>query len=112
MNRQKGKPFGFTLWEILLVLFLMGVLLTVVTPHVGSAAHQVRVRINQANIRKIEGAVQLYRIEVGTYPASLSDLVHLPNGVSGWNGPYLKEIPVNPLNSNVEYQIDSLGHVK
>lgn len=112
MENQKSVPSGFTLWELLLVLFLMGILLTLVTPHFGSAAQEVRVRINQANIRKIEGAVQLYRIDIGTYPVSLTDLVYAPNGVSGWRGPYLKEIPVNPFNPSEDYQINSLGQVK
>ena len=112
VKREKSVPSGFTLWELLLVLFLMGVLLTLVTPHFGSAAQQVRVRVNQANVRKIEGAVQLYRIDVGTYPANLLDLVHSPQGVSGWRGPYLEEVPVNPFDSEQSYQIDALGQVK
>jgi prepilin-type N-terminal cleavage/methylation domain len=112
VKNQRTVPFGFTLWELLLVLFLMGVLLTLVTPHFSSAAQQVRDRVDQANVRKIEGAVQLYRIDIGTYPVSLSDLIHSPHGVSGWRGPYLKEIPVNPFNSAEGYQIDSLGQVK
>ncbi|OLN32222.1 type II secretion system protein GspG [Desulfosporosinus metallidurans] len=112
MKREKSVPSGYTLWELLLVLFLMGVLLTLVTPHFGSAAQQVRVRVNLANVRKIEGAVQLYRIDVGTYPASLLDLVHTPQGVSGWRGPYLEEVPVNPFNSAEDYQINALGQVR
>lgn len=112
MENQKNVPFGFTLLELLIVLFLMGVLLTLVTPHFGSAPQQVRRRVNQANIRKIEGAVQLYRIDIGIYPVSLSDLVHCPKEISGWRGPYLKEIPVNPFNSSEDYQINSLGQVE
>lgn len=112
VKREKSVPSGYTLWELLLVLFLMGVLLTLVTPHFGSAAQQVRVRVNLANVRKIEGAVQLYRIDVGTYPASLLDLVHTPQGVSGWRGPYLEEVPVNPFNSAEDYQINALGQVR
>lgn len=111
MKREKSGSCGFTLWELLLVLFLMGVLVTLITPHFGSAVQQVQVRVNQANVRKIEGAVQLYRIDVGTYPASLLDLVHSPQGVSGWRGPYLEEVPVNLFNSAVNYQINAWGQV-
>lgn len=111
MDREK-KRSGFTLWELLLVLFLMGVLLTSFTPHFGSAANQVRIRVNRANVEKIEGAAQLYRIDIGIYPPSVSDLVHSPQGVSGWRGPYLNEIPINPFNAAQGYQIDALGQVK
>lgn len=112
LKEDRSLHTGFTLWELMLVLFLMGVLLTVVTPHFGSAASQVRLRVNLANIQKIEGAAQLYRLDVGTYPRSVSDLVHYPMGTSEWHGPYLNEIPLNPFDSVRGYQIDSLGQVK
>jgi len=111
-GKNRNLQWGFTLWELLLVLFLMGVLLTSVTPHFGSAANLVRIRVNLANVQKIEGAAQLYRIDIGTYPPSVSDLVHSPKGVSGWKGPYLNEVPTNPFNSDQGYQIDALGQVK
>jgi general secretion pathway protein G len=112
LERNRKLQSGFTLWELLLVLFLMGVILTSFTPHFASATNQVRSRMNFANVQKIEGSARLYRIDVGTYPPSVSDLVHSPNGVRGWRGPYLNEIPINPFNSKQGYQIDALGQVK
>ena len=109
---EENWQSGFTLWELMLVLFLLGILLTSVTPHFGSAASQVRIRVNLANVQKIEGAAQLYRIDVGTYPLSVSNLVHSPIDVSGWRGPYLDEIPVNPFKTTQVYQIDTFGQVK
>jgi len=112
MEKNRNLQSGFTLWELLFVLFLMGILLTSITPHFGSAANQVRIRVNLANVQKIEGAAQLYRIDIGTYPLSVSDLLHSPEGMSGWHGPYLDEIPINPFNSAQGYQINALGQVK
>lgn len=111
-TKEEYWQSGFTLWELLLVLFLMGVLLTLVTPHFGSATNQVWIRMDLANREKIEGAAQLYRIDVGTYPLDVSSLIHSPMGVSGWRGPYLDEIPVNPFNTTQVYQIDTFGQVK
>ena len=110
--KEENCQSGFTLWELLLVLFLMGVILTLVTPHFSSATNQIRIRVDLANKEKVEGATQLYRIDVGTYPLSVSELVHSPMGVSGWRGPYLDEIPINPFNATKVYQIDALGQVK
>lgn len=95
-----------------MVLFVMGVILSLVTPHFGSATNQVWNHVDLANKEKIEGAARLYRIDVGTYPLSVSDLVHSPRGVSGWSGPYLDEIPINPFNSTQAYQLDAFGEVK
>lgn len=112
MTKEKNTQTGFTLWEILLVLSLMGILLVSVTPHFGSSVNQVKNRVNVANVTKIEGAVQLYRIDVGEFPLSVVDLVHSPIEMSEWRGPYLDEVPENPFNSAQSYQLDSLGRVK
>ena len=106
-NRQDG----FTLLEILLVLLLMGGILVTITPHFISESNQVRKRVNQANVLKLESAAQLFRIDVGIYPSSVKELVFSPR-VSGWHGPYIDEIPINPYNSSLGYQIDAWGHVK
>lgn len=106
-----SKQLGFTLLEVLVVLFLMGVLLTSFSPHFGSASKYVRQQINQANIQRIEGAARLYKIDVGTSPRSVNNLVYSPEGVSAWHGPYLSEVPINPFDSELSYQLDSSGRV-
>ncbi|SHI17635.1 type II secretion system protein G (GspG) [Desulfosporosinus lacus DSM 15449] len=111
MRNNKSRLSGFTLWEVLVVLFLMGVLLTSFTPYYGSASKHVRLQMNRANIQRIEGAAQLYKIDVGTYPHSVTDLVYSQKGMSDWQGPYLNEIPSNPFNSEQSYQLDSSGRV-
>lgn len=80
-------------------------------PHFGSAPDLVRRQADQANILRIEGAARLYKIDVGTFPLKVEDLVCLPAGVRGWQGPYLKEIPRNPLNSEADYLLNSSGRV-
>lgn len=112
MERERNPELGFTLWELLLVLFLMGVLLTTLTPHFGSAPTWVRQRVDLANRQKIDGAVQLYRIDVGNYPLSVPDLIQAPNGVSGWCGPYLDEMPKNPFDAARNYEIGPMGQVR
>ncbi|WP_243454469.1 type II secretion system protein [Desulfosporosinus fructosivorans] len=110
--KEENGDFGFILWEILIVVFLMGIILTLATPHFGSATNQVWIRIDSANRARIEGAVQLYRIDVGVYPLSVTDLVRAPNGMSEWAGPYLDEIPINPFDNAQVYQIGTMGQVK
>ncbi|WP_407308256.1 type II secretion system protein GspG [Desulfosporosinus sp. SB140] len=109
---KKGRQAGYSLWELALVLFLMGVLLSLVVPHFSSSSYYVRQQVDLANKQRIEGAAQIYRLDVGNFPVHVSDLVYLPTGISGWRGPYLKEIPINPFNSAQSYQIDALGQVK
>lgn len=112
LKKGVSRQGGFTLWEMLLVVSLIGVLLASITPHFGSAANHVRIRMDLANVMKIEGAAQLYRIDVGTLPLSVSDLVLRPIGVDGWRGPYLDKVPKDPFNSAQSYQLDASGRVK
>jgi len=109
--KKENCQSGFTLWELLLALFLMGVILALATPHFGSATNQVWIRVDLANKERLEGAAQLYRIDVGTYPLSVADLVLSPTSVSGWRGPYIEEIPINPFNATQVYKINTLGQV-
>jgi general secretion pathway protein G len=110
--KENNLQAGFTLLELLLVLFLLGVILTLATPHFGSATNQVWIRVDLANRERIEGAAQLYRIDVGTYPSNVSDLVYPPTNANGWRGPYLDEIPINPFIDTQVYQIDALGQAQ
>ncbi|WP_291351226.1 type II secretion system protein GspG [Desulfosporosinus sp.] len=109
---KKVEHSGFILWELIVVLFLMGVILILCTPHFSSASNHLRMQMNRANIQSIEGSAQLYRIDVGTYPLSVTDLLESPMGSTRWQGPYLKEIPINPFNSEQGYELDSSGLVK
>ena len=109
---NKVEHSGFILWELLVVLFLMGVILTLCTPHFGTASNHVRMQMDRANIQNIEGSAQLYRIDVGTYPLSVSDLIESPIGSTHWQGPYLKEMPINPFDKEEGYELDSSGRVK
>lgn len=110
--REMAQDLGFTLWEMLVVLALSAFLLYGLLPHFTSAVLPIKQRIDQSNIVRIEGAAQAYKVDVGTYPSSVTDLLEAPAGVTGWQGPYLREKPVNPWNPAAGYTIDSLGRAK
>jgi general secretion pathway protein G len=56
----------------------------------GSAKHKVA----EQSIERIAGILDIYRLDIGTYPTTdqgLQALVVKPSGVTGWNGPYVKD---------------------
>ncbi|MHB8124039.1 MAG: type II secretion system protein GspG [Desulfitobacteriaceae bacterium] len=106
-NRQKG----FTLWELLIVLFLVGLLLGGVVPHYKGSREKTSEKVNQTNIKLIQGAAQLYRLDIGVFPTTVDDLMLNPTGVSHWQGPYLEQWPMNPYNQTKPYEINGLGQV-
>jgi general secretion pathway protein G len=91
---SREGELGFTLIEMLVVLTILGLLVAFVGPalirQLGSAKH----RIAEQSVERIAGILDLYRLDVGSYPTTnqgLNALTASPAGASGWNGPYLKD---------------------
>ena len=92
--RAREGERGFTLIELLVVLAILGLLVGFVAPAVirqlGSAKHKVA----EQSIERLAGILDLYRLDVGSYPTTQQGLQALsaaPTGVTGWDGPYLKD---------------------
>lgn len=111
INARINSEKGFTLWELLIVLFLVGLLLGGVVPHYEGSREKTSEKINLTNIKLIEGAAQLYRLDTGVLPTTVDDLLLNPTGNRHWRGPYLDQWPKNPYSQNKTYEIDSLGKV-
>src|SRR5262249_49857247 len=93
-RRQRTRESGFTLIELLVVLAILGLLVGFVAPamirQLGSAKHKVA----EQSIERLSGILDLYRLDVGSYPTTQQGLKSLsvaPTGVAGWDGPYLKD---------------------
>ena len=92
--QQSDSESGFTLIELLVVLAILGLLIGFVAPAVirqlGSAKH----KIAEQSVERLSGILDLYRLDVGSYPSTeqgLQGLNTAPSGVTGWNGPYVKD---------------------
>ena len=77
-----------------MVLAILGLLIGFVAPamirQLGSAKHKVA----EQSVERLAGILDLYRLDVGTYPTTeqgLEGLNAAPTGVTGWNGPYVKD---------------------
>jgi general secretion pathway protein G len=104
---------GFTLIEIMVVVFIIGLLAALVVPKVVSNTDKARVAKAKADVRAIEEAAGLYKLDNGRYPTSLEQLVG--PGKSQPEG-YLPKLPVDPwdnpyvmLSDGRHIEIKSLG---
>ena len=92
--RRAKSDAGFTLIEVLIVLGIIGLLATVVTPQVLRYLARAKVETARIQLSAITTAMELYALDVGSYPppqAGLMALVQPPPGVAQWRGPYLKK---------------------
>lgn len=97
---QTNNQGGFTLIEIMVVVFIIGLLAALVVPKVVGNTDKARVAKAKADIRAIEEAAGLYKLDYGRYPASLEALTQA--GRANPEG-YLARVPVDPWGNEYAY---------
>lgn len=108
-NRHKRKS-GFTLLEVLVVVVILGILAAVIVPKIMGRPEQARRVKAQVDIKSIETALNLYKIDSGTYPNTeqgLFALVSKPDTGDiprNWkSGGYLDKVPNDPWGNEYIY---------
>lgn len=90
---------GFTLIELLLVLVILGVLAAIVVPKFSGRTEQARKTAATSQLSSFKTALDSYEVDVGSYPQGkngLNSLVQAPRDGTGWRGPYMENIPLDP----------------
>ena len=101
---------GFTLIEIMVVVVIIGILAAIIVPNIMSRPEQARLVKAQEDITSTGNALDLYKLDNGSYPTTdqgLSALVTKPSSdpaPMNWkDGGYLKQLPVDPWNNPYQY---------
>jgi len=108
-HRALTSERGFTLLELLVVLAILGLLIGLAGPQVMGLFGNAKVKITHESIQRLESVLDLYKLDVGSYPTSeqgLQALLEQPKGAEHWGGPYLKgeKVPEDPWNHPFVYQ--------
>ncbi len=107
---MRNRPRGFTLIEIMVVVVILAVLGALVVPRVLENVDKARVVRAKSDIRAIETALDLYRLDNYKYPTTdqgLEALVKKPPDPSLTNyreGGYLKAVPKDPWGNPYHYE--------
>jgi general secretion pathway protein G len=107
-ERQENRQRGFSLIELIVVLVILGLLATVVGPRIMDRLGKGKAEIAKLQISELEGALGLYRFDVGRYPTTSEGLAALVDnpGAQNWSGPYLSKrtLPKDPWGRDYQYR--------
>ena len=104
-SKRLAQQKGFTLTEILVVVFIIGLLSSVVLFNVLGARTDAQVKTAKVNITAISQALEQYALDAYDYPSEQQGLQalinrpdNLPDGASYRTGGYLQKssIPLDP----------------
>ena len=123
INKHKKLQKGFSLIEILVVLFIIGLLTTIVAVNVLPSQDKARVSKAKVDIAILGGALEMYRLENYRYPSTEEGLKFLLNSSeNNFNTinqqGYIKSLPKDPWGNDYiflnpgdygEYDLFSLG---
>ena len=87
------RAAGFTLIELLVVLVILGLLAAFAAPQVLKYLGTAKTDAARAQVQNIASILDLYRLNVGSYPSEengLDALLEPPPDAPRWNGPYVK----------------------
>ncbi len=107
-RQKRAAQGGFTLMELLVVLAILGLLMSLVGPQVLNQLGGAKTKTAAIQIKDLEQALEMYKLDVGRFPSTdqgLKALVNKPGGAKGWNGPYLKsDVPPDPWGRSYHYK--------
>lgn len=99
-HRNGRRARGFTLVELLLVLFVVAMLASLVAPMVTSSIQRARESTLREDLRVLRKAIDDYYGDTGKYPESLETLAEKR---------YIRKVPVDPITDRADSWIAVRG---
>lgn len=107
---SKPRARGFTLIEVMVVVVILGILAAIIVPKVMDNPDKARMAKARQDIRALESALNLYKLDNFSYPSTdqgLEALVHKPGGTPeprNWkDGGYVDRMPKDPWGNPYQY---------
>lgn len=110
LQNRRGVAYGFTLIEVMVVVVILAILATIVVPKIMDRPDDARIAKAKQDIRAIESALKLYKLDNMHYPTTdqgLEALVKQPSSgpsANNWRkGGYLDSLPIDPWGHPYQY---------
>jgi len=112
MQHRRNRQSGFTLMEIMVVIFIIGLLIAVVAPSVlGNQDKAMRQKV-MADLATLEQALDMYRLDNLRFPSNEQGLAALvkkpaqePLPRSWRSDGYVRRLPEDPWGTPYQYRM-------
>ena len=91
---RSGKPAGFTLIELMIVMTIVSILLAIAIPYYQKSVIRSKETVLRQNLFTLRVQIDEYTYDKGKAPQSLQDLV---------SEGYLRQIPVDPITGQADW---------
>lgn len=105
-----ARQAGFTLLEIIVVIVIIGLLATVVVQNLSGEVDKARVTKAQADVRALESALNMYKLDNFRFPSTeqglraLAERPTAPPEARNWReGGYITTLPQDPWGNPYQY---------
>ena|SRR5579884_516892 len=107
-HHKTRSEAGITLIEMLVVVTIIMLFIGIVGFNLLGQAEKAKRKAAITQINSFRQQLQLYKLQVGTFPSTEQGLQALhtkPEGVEGWEGPYSdRDIPTDPWHHPYVYK--------
>lgn len=110
MILQKSKSKGFTLIEVMVVVVILGILAAFIVPKIIGRPDEAKVAKVKSDVRALQTALDLYRLDNGAYPTTeqgLEALIKKPTSdpiPASWRtGGYIQRLSDDPWGRPYHY---------
>lgn len=107
---RNAPQSGFTLLEVIIVIVIIGLLATVVVQNLAGEVDKARVTKAQADVRALESALNMYKLDNFHFPSTEQGLRALterpvtPPEARNWrSGGYITALPADPWGNPYQY---------
>ncbi len=104
----KRDDAGFSLIELMVVIVIIGLLTTIVVVNVLPSQDRAMVEKARADVRLIETALELYKLDTRRYPTleeGIDILLLAPRGSAVRSEGYIKSLPTDPWGNPYQYLV-------
>ena len=97
MSSKRNRSRGFTLLELMIVIFIMLILVSIAVPNFTRSVQRSREAVLRQNLFTLRDLISQYTLDKQKAPQSLDDLVQAG---------YLKQIPKDPMTDQADWAVE------